>query len=286
MAKHKRKWYACRGVAVKSKDRSLFGGGRPASDEEAHRLRAEDKDLSRELDELEKDLDELRATYELFFMGIEKVEPQPQRDLVKSKLRRFRERSPRNTALKFRIQQLKARMVSLENYWQRTLRQKEAGSYFRDVARRKRREADRARSLLKVASAARQGKAPVPSKDGDAGGSSVASDVLALGGQGSSASRDAPRTGPGGTSTAATPRPRVSSPDELTDANLRKLYDTYIGARRRCGESTDLRYEDMAGALKKQIPQLMTKTGATSVEFKVVIRGGKAVLKALPRLEE
>jgi hypothetical protein len=56
-----------------------------------------------------------------------------------------------------------------------------------------------------------------------------------------------------------------------------------MGARRRCGEATDLRYEDMAAALRKQVPRLMSQTGAASVEFKVVIRAGKAVLKAIPK---
>ena len=64
---------------------------------------------------------------------------------------------------------------------------------------------------------------------------------------------------------------------------MRKLYKTYVGARKRCGEGVDLRYEDMAAALRKQVPKLINNTGAKSVELKGVIRGGKAVLKALPK---
>ena len=40
---------------------------------------------------------------------------------------------------------------------------------------------------------------------------------------------------------------------------------------------------ELAAALRKQVPKLINNTGAKSVEFKVVIRGGKAVLKALPK---
>ncbi|MEL6187720.1 MAG: MXAN_5187 C-terminal domain-containing protein, partial [Myxococcota bacterium] len=47
----------------------------------------------------------------------------------------------------------------------------------------------------------------------------------------------------------------------------------------------DLRFDDMASTLRKQVPKLMAKTGASSVEFKVVIKGGKAVLKAMPKTE-
>lgn len=241
------------------------GGGRGDEEDEARRVAQQDKELVRDIDQLERDIDELRATYELFFMGVEKVEPQPQRDLVKGRIRRFQERRPRNTALKFRIQQLKARLVSLENYWQRTLRQREAGTYHRDVARLERRQAERARQ--EAAARAAQAASPAASENGEA----VDSRVLAAGG------------GPARGAPATSHRPRASSADDLTEPKLRKLYDTYLGARRRCGESTELRYEDMASALRKQVPKLMTKTGAKSVEFKVVIRSGKAVLKALPR---
>lgn len=257
-------------MAVKNKDRNLFGGGGRGSDEaEQLRLRNKDKELTREVDALEREIDELRATYELFFMGVEKVEPQPQRDLLKSKLRRFQENKPRNTAIKFRVQQLKARMVSLENYWQRTMRQKEAGTYHRDIARLKRREAER---LKKEQLAQRRSEPEAESVDiVESGDSIVADDARAV---------VTPRTARAGTTSS---RPRATSAEDLTDDKLKKIYDTYVGARRRCGESTDLQFDEMASALRKQVPRLIKKTGAGSVEFKVVIKSGKAVLKALPR---
>ena len=54
-------------------------------------------------------------------------------------------------------------------------------------------------------------------------------------------------------------------------------------AKKRCGEKIDVRFEDMAASLKKQVPKLMQSTGAKEVEFKVVIKSGKAVLKAVPK---
>ena len=236
-------------MAVKNKDRSLFGGGGRSS-EDGPASGPHEGEVQAEVEQLEKDINELRATYELFFMGVERVEPQPQRDLIKSKLRRFQEQKPRNTALKFRIQQLKARMVSLENYWNRTQKQREAGVYHRDLARVKRKEAELAKQ-----------------------------NVSAVGSVSSSTANKQPQSG------QTSLRPRASSAEDLTDAKLKKLYDTYLGARRRCGESTDLRFDDMASELRKQVPRLMNKTGAHSVEFKVVIRSGKAVLKALPRID-
>ncbi len=243
-------------MVAANKNRSLFGGGgKGDAEEEVRREKRSDRDLGVELDAIEKDLDELRAAYELYFMGVEKLEPASQRDLVKARLRRLQERKPKNTALRFRLQQLKARMVSLENYWQRTLRQREAGTYHRDLARMKRR----------AQPAVTERPAEVPTAD-----------------------RSEPRTEPPPRPAlparpSAPTRPVARSAEDLTDPTLRRLYDTYMGARKRCGESTDLRFEDMATTLRRQVPKLIEKTGAREVEFKVVIKGGKAVLKALPK---
>lgn len=55
-------------------------------------------------------------------------------------------------------------------------------------------------------------------------------------------------------------------------------------AKRRCGEDTSkLSLNAVADTLKKQVPELMRLHQAKSVEFKVVIKDGKAVLRALPK---
>lgn len=77
----------------------------------------------------------------------------------------------------------------------------------------------------------------------------------------------------------APPPPRV----ELSEDKLRRLYDTYLFARRRTGEAIDgITYEAVAERIKAQVPQLLAKHRAKSVEFKVVIKSGKAILKAIP----
>ena len=87
-----------------------------------------------------------------------------------------------------------------------------------------------------------------------------------------SGDRDEPRTGP--------VKPAAPS---ISDANLRRLYDTYLVARKRCGMSTDgLTFDSMAARIRSQVPELMQKHKAKNIEFKVVIKGGKAVLKAVP----
>jgi hypothetical protein len=70
---------------------------------------------------------------------------------------------------------------------------------------------------------------------------------------------------------------------QIPDDKLRKLYDTYMVARQRCGEPTDgISYDSVATRIRQQVPQLLEKHKARNIEFKVVIKGGKAVLKAIP----
>ncbi|MBX2813639.1 MAG: hypothetical protein KTR25_17610 [Myxococcales bacterium] len=216
------------------KDRNLFGGSGPSTDSNQEKTKQSgEQQALLFLEKLNKELSALKASYELYLMGIERTEPLPRRTALKKRLRQLLSRSSNNTAFKFKLQQLKARMASLENYWHRSMQQREAGTYHRDVRR------------LKLRAQHRQTPKPTAA-----------------------------------TSSAAPQK----APIELSDDKLRELYSTYLLARKRCGESTDLPYEALSNRLKKQVPELMQRTGASSIEFKVVIRNGKAVLKALPQV--
>jgi hypothetical protein len=76
---------------------------------------------------------------------------------------------------------------------------------------------------------------------------------------------------------------RPASAPTISDANLRRLYDTYLVAKKRCGESTaGMSFDSIASRIRAQVPELMQKHKAKNIEFKVVIKGGKAILKAVP----
>jgi hypothetical protein len=86
--------------------------------------------------------------------------------------------------------------------------------------------------------------------------------------------------------TVQPPRPAATGgPDGgLSDQKIKAIYDAYVMAKRRCGEDTSkLSLNAVADTLKKQVPALMKQHSAKSVEFKVVIKDGKAVLRALPK---
>jgi hypothetical protein len=273
-------------VASKSGEkRDLFGGDRKGDEESSRRDRIlQTKEFDEELDDIDRDLDQLRALFELYFMGIEKTEPKSQHDHLRARLRKVRETKMRlNTALKFKMQTLQGRMISLETYWGRIMRARENGTYHRDVqkARRRQQELDK-----KQAAATVHGDALPPenqAKMGEANGESVAEGELRPGAQDAATRGVGPREVSGNTPTGGVSRPKVRSAEDLDEPKMRQLYQTYVTAKRRCGERVDLRFEDMAASLKKQVPKLLQSTGASSIEFKVVIKKGSAVLKAIPR---
>ncbi|MBE2251270.1 MAG: hypothetical protein IAE78_17145 [Myxococcus sp.] len=82
----------------------------------------------------------------------------------------------------------------------------------------------------------------------------------------------------------ARPPAPVGSDGGLNEQKIKAIYDAYVMAKRRCGEDTSkLSLSTVATTLRSQVPTLMKQHNAKSVEFKVVIKDGKAVLRALPK---
>ncbi len=82
------------------------------------------------------------------------------------------------------------------------------------------------------------------------------------------------------------PAPKAAPPSEptLTDGQIRALYNTYLLARQRTGEPVSgLSFDGLAKTLRRQVPQLLDKHQCQAIDFKVVIKDGKALLKAVPR---
>jgi hypothetical protein len=184
---------------------------------------------AQELAELDEALTNLHVLYEKYFLGIDRKPPDAERKRISAKAREMRNTSIRNTALKFKVNSIFAKLLSFERMWDRTLREMEEGTYKRDVF-----------------------KASLRQKDREPG--------------------------------QAAKLPARNAP-EISEANLRRLYDTYLVAKKRCGESTaGMSFESLASRIRAQVPELMQKHKARNIEFKVVIKGGKAILKAVPQV--
>jgi hypothetical protein len=238
-------------------------GGPPRPNEDVlARAKREKDELEGATQELEEELESLKAKYEQYFLGVERREPSRWREDVKKKVLRLKSAFTRNTGLKFRIQSLYARYLSYERMWQRSVREKEEGTYRRDVFKAKM----RAKHDEPPPEPAPP-PAPVAKKP---------------------AAPAAPAAAAKGAPPAPKPVARPAAPapkGPMSDAALRTLYDQYVAAKRSCREDVSkLTYEAVASTVSKQIPELMTRFKAKSVEFKVEVKDGRAVLKAIPKV--
>lgn len=96
--------------------------------------------LDAELDVLEARITELRVLYEQYFVD---VLPQPPDKLRKEVVRSIRQllKAPfKNSAVRFRLRQVVTRYQTYGTYWERVLKQREEGSYNRDVFKAEMRE--------------------------------------------------------------------------------------------------------------------------------------------------
>jgi len=108
---------------------------KPAGDKLAREgvAKAGAQSLAARVDELEKRLERVRATYEAYFLGLERRPPEMARQQLHHKLLELQGVPIVNTALRFRFQNLVQRFTQLAGHWNRTMREIEAGTYRRDL---------------------------------------------------------------------------------------------------------------------------------------------------------
>ncbi len=79
--------------------------------------------------EAENRVERLRSLYDQYFMGIERIEPQVARKDVERRIQMLRKVQIRNTALRFRFQNVVLRYNTFSAHWMRICRQIEEGTY-------------------------------------------------------------------------------------------------------------------------------------------------------------
>jgi hypothetical protein len=89
------------------------------------------------VEELEMRLDRLRALYDQYFMGLEKMEPGVPRKDVDRRIYQLRKEQIRNTGLRFRFNMIIQRYNTYQTFWARVCRQIEDGTYKRHMLRAK-----------------------------------------------------------------------------------------------------------------------------------------------------
>ncbi len=98
----------------------------------------ESEEIEIAINELEVRLERLRALYEQYFLGFEKIEPAVARKDVDRRIYVLRREKIRNTARRFRLQNIIQRYNTFQQYWQRICREIENGTYKRHLLRAER----------------------------------------------------------------------------------------------------------------------------------------------------
>lgn len=220
--------------------------------------------VSQELDSVEALLHALRGQYEQYFLGLEKRPPVRAHEQFKKRMAAMKTIPARNSALSFRLQSLQATAATYERLWMRTMQEMEDGTYRRDVFKaRMRRKSSEGPA------------APVPAPASAAKPAPGAKDAAAA----KPATPEAPAPAPQ-IHIAGTP-----PPDPLAETRLRSVYRAYVEAKRRCNEDTTrLSFDAVAASLKRQVPELLERHNARDVEYRVFVKDGKAILRAVPKV--
>lgn len=112
--------------------------------------------LRAELDKLEAMIADLKVQYEQYFAGVVNLAPERAHQDLKRMLRTLLKAPFKSSAINYRLRALHSRYSTLDTYWQRVLRQKEDGTYSKDIFKanlRERQALDEARSQTSVGQA-------------------------------------------------------------------------------------------------------------------------------------
>lgn len=91
-------------------------------------------EIKKDLDELEKKIEQLKVDYEKFFVGIINIEPIPLKNSIQQLIKKYAAKANQfnNVMLLFRYRNLTARFLTYQEYWNRILRLIEEGKNPKD----------------------------------------------------------------------------------------------------------------------------------------------------------
>jgi len=276
----------------------------------ARRVKQEPENIDALIKEFELKLERLRVLYEQYFMGIQKRQPSiPQHEVVRLQFKIDKQRI-NNHRTRYKYRSLVQRLNTYRTYWNRTLRAIENGTYHRDLARLRRKwrregidvqmpTSGRLRSVNEVekaigdavkrkeATAQDGGAAPAGASAAPAKKRRAVPDNI-RGASADDIKRESDRHVPGQVERPAAAAPQAAAqgqdPSGLPDAQMKSIFRRYLKAKRMVGEDpSSVRYDSLAKKISGQLPQLRQMNNGRDVDFDVVIRKGKVVLKAKPR---
>ncbi len=256
--------------------------------------------LSREgietrIGEMEKKIERLRSMYESFFMGVERIPPNTARREMNRLMLEMQQVPIGNASLRFRFQSLSQKWVLHMTYWNRTMREIEAGTFRRDLARTQRHLAERGGAITEEEALA----LGIPKNRVKA----FVARHQRLSQKTGTALPAPPSPAPASPAPAKTtggraqPPPipasarRLPSPDAvavtslpgLTDIDFESAYRRYLEAHKKLGtEAEALPREKIRARLGKQLPKILEDKKCDRVWLDVAVEGDKVRLRAWP----
>ena len=211
-----------------------------------------------QLDKLEEQIELLKVAYDRYFNGVDRIPPAREHDALKRNVHIIMRNQLPSTVMRFRFQNLRARLITYEQYWTRILNQIEKGTFKRVVAESKKRQRDFVRKAAEERKAARDGAEA-------AANTGVTED-------------GAPKMRvrvPSASRPAAT-----DLPDGMDAKTARNLFRDFVKAKRAAGEQTEgITYGGLVKKLAREMPKLQKKHG-DGVRFEVATVNGKVRLRA------
>ncbi len=179
------------------------------------------RDLDRQLDQLEAAIARVRILYEQHFTGLIPRIPEQEHKDVRTMIKVLLKAPFKNSQRRFRLRTLVNRFQTYNTYWERCIKQKEEGTYFRDVYKAELRERQQ------------QEMQELATKVG------------------------------------------------ASNKGMEQLFSTYEKALRKSGGDSDkLNFNAFKKSMLKTAQDLKQKHGIKKVQYKVVVKNGKVVLKA------
>lgn len=110
------------------------------NEEEIEESGGHQKALNADLNKLAEAIEQLRILYEQHFMGILPIAPFKEHSQIKIEIRRLFKVPFRSSSMRFKLRSIENRYRTYNTYWEKVNKQREEGTYFRDVFKAELRE--------------------------------------------------------------------------------------------------------------------------------------------------
>ena len=247
------------------------------------------------LGEMEKKMDRLRSMYESYFMGMERIPPNTPRREMNRMILEMQQVVIGNSSLRFRFQSLSQKWVLQTTYWNRTMREIEAGTFRRDVARAQRHMAERGGAITEEEAIAlgipkNRVKAFVARHQRITNKKQSGENRIVPARESSAPAPAPPRPRPGPPPLpTSVPRPPASAAPTptslvgLSNGDFEGAYKTYVDAHRKLGiEAEAVSKEKLLRRLGKQLPRILAEQQCKQVRLEIAVEEGKVRVRAWP----